>query len=58
MPLKEFSSCVFIETLQIFFNRLHGQLNKCTNLVAQTLSLGRRIKFLHKVPHQRFPILF
>jgi hypothetical protein len=23
----------------------------------QTLSLGRRIKFFHKVPHQRFPIL-
>jgi hypothetical protein len=50
MPLKEFGSHVFIETLQSFRNRLHGQLNKRINLVAQTLSLGQRIKFLHKVP--------
>jgi hypothetical protein len=58
MPLKEFGSHVFIETLQGFRNRLHGQLNKSINLFAQTLNLGRQIKFPHKVPHQRFPILF
>jgi hypothetical protein len=33
-------------------------MNKRINLVAQTLSPGRRIKFLHKDPHQHFQSCF